>query len=348
MAPYIRPENPSASWMNPARLSDDDFVMKDGRIFLGRTKDGRTIGVDDNRHVVTIAGSRAGKSATSLMSNLLTWDGSAMVVDPKGELATNTALHRAKMGQDVFILDPFGEVTGEAEKFRASFNPLDELRAGGPRDVVDDASTLADALITSDGRTNDHWSMSAKNLIRGLCLYALHRRPQDASLVDVRALLTSPAEREKKAPAGAPLALADHFEAMTKEDAFDGVLAGMGSTMAGKPKSERGSIISTAIEQTSFLDSIPMREHLAEQGLTSMRALKRKPTTIYLVLPSSRMGTHFRWLRAVLTQAMTALERTENATRRPVLFVLEEFPTLGHMRLIEASAGLMAGYDVKL
>lgn len=348
MASYIRPENPSASWMNPARLNDDDFAMKDGRIFLGRTKDGRNIGVDDNRHVVTIAGSRAGKSATSLMSNLLTWDGSAMVVDPKGELAINTAMHRAKMGQDVFILDPFGEVTGEAEKFRTSFNPLDELRAGDPRDVVDDASTLADALITSDGRTNDHWSMSAKNLIRGLCLYVLHRRPQDASLVDVRALLTSPAEREKKAPADAPMALADHFEAMTKEDAFDGVLAGMGSTMAGKPKSERGSIISTAIEQTSFLDSIPMREHLAEQGLPSMRALKRKPTTIYLVLPSSRMGTHFRWLRAVLTQAMTALERTENATGRPVLFVLEEFPTLGHMRLIEASAGLMAGYDVKL
>jgi type IV secretion system protein VirD4 len=45
---------------------------------------------------------------------------------------------------------------------------------------------------------------------------------------------------------------------------------------------------------------------------------------------------------------MTALERTENATGRPVLFILEEFPTLGHMRLIEASAGLMAGYDVKL
>jgi len=321
--------------------------MKDGRILLGRTKQ-RMIGVDDNRHIVTIAGSRAGKSATSLMSNLLTWDGSAMVVDPKGELAMNTAVERAKMGQDVFILDPFGEVKGEAEKYRATFNPLDELRAGDPRDVVDDAATLAEALIMSDGRTNDHWSLSAKNLIRGLCLYALHRKPEDASLNDIRYLLTSPAEREKKPPKGAKMTLADHFEAMTQTDDFDGVLAGVGGTMAGKPKTERGSIISTAIEQTAFLDSLPMRDHLAGQGLPSMRVLKQKCTTIYLVLPSSRMATHFRWLRAVLTQAMTALEREKNATGRPVLFVLEEFPTLGYMRLIEASAGLMAGYDVKL
>lgn len=135
---------------------------------------------------------------------------------------------------------------------------------------------------------------------------------------------------------------------MDTPNAFEGVLASVGSTMIGKPTSEGGSIISTAIEQTSFLDSLPMRDHLAKSGLPTMRVLKRKPTTIYLVLPASRFETHSRWLRSVLTLAMTALEREENATGRPVLFVLEEFPTLGYMRLIEASAGLMAGYDVKL
>ncbi|MBZ0149382.1 MAG: TraM recognition domain-containing protein, partial [Pseudorhodoplanes sp.] len=32
----------------------------------------------------------------------------------------------------------------------------------------------------------------------------------------------------------------------------------------------------------------------------------------------------------------------------PVWFVLEEFPSLGHMRSIETAAGLMAGFGVKL
>lgn len=346
MASYIRPENPSASWLNPAELADAKYDMQSGRILLGRTKE-RYIGIDDNRHIATIAGSRAGKSATSLMSNLLTWDGSTIVIDPKGELATNTALPRQKMGQDVFILDPFGEVKGDGAllNLRKSFNPLDELRRCDPDDVVDEATALADSMITTEGGKVDHWALSAKNLIRGLILYVLHKSPSSGSLNDVRALLTLPYDHDDKDAE----TLSEHFEAMLKdEDAYDGVLSGIGGSLLGKPDNERGSIISTAIEQTAFLDSTPLRDHLEKSGLPSMRVLKEKPATIFLVLPASRMGTHFRWLRALLTQAMTALEQEENATGRPVLFILEEFPTLGYMRLIEASAGLMAGYDVKL
>jgi len=349
MAPHVRSENPSASWMTPARLNDDDFSMKEGRIFLGRTKDGRDIGVDDNRHIVTIAGSRAGKSATSLMSNLLTWDGSAIIIDPKGELATNTATERAKMGQDVYILDPFGEVEGDARQYCKTYNPFEALREADPEDVVDEASIIAEALVTSDGRQADHWTLSAKNLLRGLCLYAHHISPDNASLVDVREILNAPMEEAKKGADDAKIALLSHFRSMMMDgDAFGGVLSGIGGSMFGKPKGERGSIVSTAIEQTSFLDSARMRGQVQENGLPSMRLLKRKPTTIYLVLPASRMSTHARWLRVILTQAMTALEQEKNVTARPVLFVLEEFPALGHVPLIESSAGLMAGYDVKL
>ncbi|MCX7568318.1 type IV secretory system conjugative DNA transfer family protein, partial [Sulfitobacter sp. F26169L] len=281
--------------------------------------------------------------------NLLTWDGSTIVIDPKGELATNTAMHRKGMGQDVFILDPFNEVKGEASELRTTYNPLSECHQVDQDDVVDETAILAESLITSDGGKNEHFALSARNLIRGLCLYVLHTAGKSASLRDVREILTSPLEEPENASEGSKTSLSTHFDHMLEaEDAFDGVLAGVGGTMTGKPKDEKGSIISTAIEQTAFLDSAPMRTHIADSGLSSMRVLKRKPTTIYLVLPASRMATHARWLRMLITQAMTALEQEKNVTGRPVLFILEEFPTLGYMRQIESSAGLMAGYDVKL
>ena len=347
MAQYVRPKTPSASWLHPDKLKTDTYAMADGKIFLGRTKDGRNIGVDDNRHMVTVAGSRAGKSVTSLMTNLLTWNGSTIVIDPKGELATHTAQHRADMGQDVTILDPFGEVEAPAlQSLRKSYNPLDALRGINPDDVVDEASSLAESIITSDGGKVDHWTLSAKNLIRGAILYALHRKPDTASLIDVRKFLNLSYETEED---DAPETMEDHFHMMRQNpDAFRGVLAGFGSSMLGKPDGERGSIISTAIEQTTFLDSGKLIDQVGASGLPSMRILKEKPASIYLVLPASRMTTQFRWLRILLTQAMTALEQAKNATGRPVLFILEEFPTLGYMKLIEASAGLMAGYDVKL
>jgi type IV secretion system protein VirD4 len=71
--------------------------------------------------------------------------------------------------------------------------------------------------------------------------------------------------------------------------------------------------------------------------------------TIYLVLPALRLATHGRWLRLFLSQALAALERNPVPRgQRPVWFVLEEFATLGNMRMIESAAGYMAGFGVKL
>lgn len=352
MAAYIRPENPSASWRHPDDLASARFEHADGKIFLGNSKD-RSIWIDDNRHLMTIAGSRAGKTATSLIPNLTSWTGSVIAIDPKGELATKTATKRAGMGQDVCILDPFNVVKGDAASHRIPFNLLDILRASDPDDVIDDAATLAEAIITDESRSGgkaDHWIMSAKNLIRGLILYAMRQDPAGASLKDVRRYLTLPyQEDDEDAPAASETLESVFLDMLDDDDAFGGVLAGVGGTMLGKPDTERGSIISTAIEQTAFLDSKKMRGHLSDTGsLTTLAALKEKPTTIYLVLPASRLATHFRWLRSVLTLAMTALEKTENQLDTPVLFILEEFPSLGHVRQLEAAAGLMAGYGVKL
>lgn len=340
------PTPPNAQWMTPKQR--EQYRYKPGDIVLGSDENG-WIGSNDDRHLVTVAGSRAGKSSTVLKPNLLLWPSSVLCIDPKGELASSTALKRAEMGQDVHILDPFGEVKGEAAKFRTTFNPIDELRAAEKDDVIDDAALIAESMIISHGQRQDHWSLSAKNLIRGMCLYALHISPEEASLGDIREMLTSPLGDEANTANDRTIRLSTYFKLMMQSaDAFNGVVAGVGGTMHGKPKDERGSIISTAVEQTSFLDSAPMQRHLSRSSRVSLRGLKQKPTTIYLVLPASRMATHYRWLRMILTLALAALEREPMKLDAPVLFMLEEFPQLGYMQQIEAAAGLMAGYGCKL
>lgn len=54
------------------------------------------IGLNDDRHVMTIAGSRAGKGVSLIVPNLIFYEGSALAVDPKGENATITAGRRGK------------------------------------------------------------------------------------------------------------------------------------------------------------------------------------------------------------------------------------------------------------
>ena len=86
----------------------------------------RLIGIADNRHILTVAGSRAGKSVT-LIVNLLHYRGSVLALDPKGELASLTAARRAALGQKVHILDPFGIAPEHLAGFRKGFNPLSIL-----------------------------------------------------------------------------------------------------------------------------------------------------------------------------------------------------------------------------
>src|SRR5687767_10516710 len=92
-----RPESPpSETWAHPLQLGPS-WDWRPGMVMLG-TWERRVLGRDDDRHVVTVAGSRAGKSSTVLIPNLLRYPGSVVVLDPKGELARATAAQRRRMG----------------------------------------------------------------------------------------------------------------------------------------------------------------------------------------------------------------------------------------------------------
>jgi len=322
---------PAQTWGHPWELGPN-WDWRPGMVLLGEWE-GRLLGIDDDRNGATIANARSGKTSTGLIPNLRRYPGSVVVIDPKGELARACAAHRAAMGQRVFVCDPFDE-TGIPT---ASYNPFDELGFGKKQHVAADAAQLSDALIIGNSR-DPHWTDSAKNLSRGGALHQLATDPAKASLRQLRRMLN-----------GTPAELDRLFTDMTNSDAFDGVVSNIGTSFLGKLQAggrELQSILSTAQEQTAPLDDIIRITDVSDFRLCD---LHKGNLSLFLVLPGMRMGTHYRWLRLVIQQALNAVER--NPVSRgglPVWFVLEEFPALGHMRSIETAAGLMAGFGVKL
>lgn len=329
---------PAARWQSPDALGDA-WTWKPGGVLLGEWR-GRRIGVTDDRHVITLAGSRAGKTRSVLIPNLLAYPGPVVVIDPKGELARATAKTRAGFGP-VHILDPFG-----ASGFRsAAHNPFDELRRS--HQAAADAAQIADALIVEPpGARDTHWTDSAKNLVKGIVLHLLHARPEQATLRGVRAMLSE-----------TPAELGAVFASMADSDAYDGALANIGTSFLssmvmddeGRPvgfTGEMKSILSTARQQTAPLDDVAA---VADASSFSLADIGRENLTLYLVLPGMRLGSHFRWLRLVIMQALAAMERNPVPHGRlPAWFVLEEFAALGRVQAIETAAGYMAGYGVKL
>jgi len=321
---------PSQVWGHPWQLGPG-WEWRPSMMLLGQWQE-RLLGFNDDRHALTVAGARSGKSSTVLIPNLKRYPGSMIVLDPKGELYRACAEARRKMGHRVYRLDPFGEAGNDSD----SHNPFAELGHGKKEHIAADAAQIADALIIGNPR-DPHWTDSAKNLVRGCVLYLLAygKRP---TIRAVRKLLN-----------GTPPELDKLFGEMASSPAFDGILANIGASFLGKLESggrELQGILSTAQEQTAPLDDLaPITDH----SDFDLGDLSKGNVTVFLVLPGMRMGTHYRWLRLVIQQALGAVER--NPVPRgdlPVWFVLEEFPALGHMRSIEIAAGLMAGFGVKL
>jgi type IV secretion system protein VirD4 len=108
-------------------------------------------------------------------------------------------------------------------------------------------------------------------------------------------------------------------------------------------------VLSTARRHLRALAFPEIAASLSTEGL-DLADLKTSAMTVYLCLPGRHIGPCGRWLRLFVNLALQAMERTPGAPAAgcPVLFVLDEFASLGHMRQIEDAAGQIAGYGVKL
>jgi len=345
---------PNAEWMGSAELlQPPEYHYAPEKIFLGHM-DGHLLGVDDDRHVVLCAGSRAGKGRSIIVPNLIEYQGSVLALDPKAELANITAKRRAEgLGQRVFVLDPFGKASPEISAYKASYNPMTLLYRGS-QTIIEDSGLIADALIIpSDG--DSHWDDSARNFLEGVILHvatsdAYH--DEQRNLVTVRDLVSG--RFQQKRGKGSLDFLKKEMEDNAKEqerqdEDLGAALEAATADFFDKPENERGSVLSTLRRHTKFLDYKAMREVLAGHSF-DLTELKTAPngTTIYLCLPAGRMSTCNRWFRLFVNLALEAMEREATKPAIPVLLCLDEFAVLGHMRQIEVAAGQIAGFGVKL
>jgi type IV secretory pathway TraG/TraD family ATPase VirD4 len=140
------------------------------RVWIGEAFDDNAtpLGYSDDRHVTLISGTRGGKGAGVIVPNLCHWRGSCIVIDPKGENATVTARRRGRgsdythgMGQEVRILDPFGEVP-LPDSLKARFNPLDVIDPDGDLAVKQNVLPKRKRQRTVKVSARDRWQKHIK------------------------------------------------------------------------------------------------------------------------------------------------------------------------------------------
>lgn len=358
---YLKQQTaPQARWQSPQKIVGSRKLAYDpaapGEKILIGAIGSKLIGIEDNRHILTVAGSRAGKSVT-VISNLLFYRGSVLATDPKAELANITAARRSALGQRVFVLDPFKKANKSAEQFRARFNPMASLRLGSPT-IIEDAGLIADGLVIAAGR-DPHWDESSRNFIEGLILHVatapIHK--DERNLVTVRTLIRRALSIEIDGDHDEEyFPLRDEMLTNAARLSRSSTLKHLADAIEGsaldfyeKAENERSSVLSTVRRHTKVLDYASMRAVLSGHDF-DLADLKRDPAgiTVYLCLPASKIGLCARWLRVFVNQLLDAMEREKAKPSSPVLVCLDEFPVLGHMSQLENAAGQIASFGVKL
>lgn len=339
--------------MHPQTIIDSEFWTYDqDKIFLGQTESGRLVGFKDNRHLLTVAGSRAGKGQAAILPNLALYKGSVMVLDPKGENATISAERRGKgrdipaggLGQEVYVIDPF-RVADVPDEYRAGFNPLADLNPDDPN-FIDDCDSIADALVVASSKdTNDHWNSTSRLVLRAYVAWvAAAPQIKNRDLTEVRRLLHLP----PTAPEGQSFddVLIDMVE---QPEVAAGIPADAASAIMGMASEERGSVLSTVRQNVLFLSSPPMAAMLSDRGRApNLADWKFGGVSVYLCLPATRLHRHNRFFRLFVNRLLAAIESKKETPGIPALMILDEMHVLGHMAALETAAGLIAGYGVRI
>ncbi|MBA4788642.1 MAG: conjugal transfer protein TraG [Rhizobiales bacterium] len=323
----------SARWAEKEEVRGAGLLGSDG-VVLGRyERDYLRHGGPE--HVLCFAPTRSGKGVGLVVPSLLTWPGSAIVHDIKGENWHLTAGFRARHGR-VLLFDPTNAKS-------AAYNPLLEVRRGEWE--VRDVQNIADILVDPEGslEKRNHWEKTSHALLVGAILHVLYAE-KDKTLAGVAAFLSDP-KRPIETTLDAMMKTAHLGEAGPHP-----VIASAARELLNKSDNERSGVLSTAMSFLGLYRDPVIAEVTRRCDWRIADIVGRKtPATLYLVVPPSDINRTKPLIRLLLNQIGRRLTEDLQAKggRHRLLLMLDEFPALGRLDFFESALAFMAGYGLK-
>lgn len=283
-------------------------------------------------HLITVAPTGTGKGVGSVIPALLSHEGSAIVVDPKGENFAVTSEFRRSLGQHVHVLDPFG-VTGEAAD---RLNPLERfVRPGASR--LEHAKKIVELLspVPKDMGANGWWyHRRIELLMSGLILSSLDPRRVARGF---RGWL------ELYGPSSAGL---DTLLSVAKHSKDEEVRTAVDAFGSGSKESRQTALLSVTSEVSFLLEDAVSKCFSGPSTIPLSELRDGVPMTIYLVLPSSHLGSHGRLLRLWLGLMLEAVLDRKSTPELQTLFLVDEAAQLGRMDQLLTAITLARGYGL--
>jgi len=320
-----------ARWATRAEVKAAQLLRKDGML-LGK-KHGRYICSDEPLHALVTAPTRSGKGVGIVIPNLLSWRGSALILDIKQENFNLTSGFRAQH-QDVYLFSPDDE-QGRSHRW----NPLDTIREGAAH-RISDTQRLASILLPSpQGSEASMWIEEARDLFIGLALYVLDVKNVPATIGEIYRTLKTEHSLDQV------------LESILVErgQTLDPVCIMAFNNFVNKaPKEQSG--VRSSLSSSLNLWSIPAIDAATSASDFRIEDLRRKPASIYFATGLNQLKPLSRIIRLFFELSIDVLTRKLPTDDEPhnVLMIIDEFGSLGKMPVIADNLAFIAGYNLRM
>lgn len=327
-----RPYKEDESLHGDAKWAEEADIKKAGL----RSKHGLLVGVDKKgylvaggyQHALLFAPTGSGKGVGFVIPNLLFWEDSVFVHDIKLENYELTSGFRQKLGQKVYTWSP-----ADPDGITHCYNPIDWV-SEKPGQMVDDVQKIANLIMPE----KEFWNNEARSLFVGVVLYLIADDTKVKSFGEVVRTMRSDDVV---------------YNLAVVLDTLGNVLHPVGymniAAFLQKADKERSGVIST-MNSNLELWANPLIDTATASSDFNILDFKRRLTTVYVGLTPDNLQRLQPLMQVFYQQATEFLSRKLPSKDDPygVMFMMDEFPTLGKMEQFMTGIAYFRGYHVRL
>ena len=348
------------------KIATLDFLANDG-VVIGEVKE-KILHDNENTHMSLIAPTRGGKGVGFVIPTLVEgWKQSIVVLDIKKENFNMTSGYRAKAFNNKII--KFEALSDDSSKY----NPLDELGYLTSKEI-ENARSMATNIVGKINEKDPHWDIMATNLIAVNICYSFYFKRRIGDKKDkVRARLTDVAEFITDPKAPIQKRMQEYIEGKDKEALLNNedkeilkkiynvtdremiergihpFIAKEFSFFSKVNEKEFSSIVSTAKTKLAVFELPTVAKNTSKSDFKIMDLVDgENPVSLYIVVSAGDTDLLAPLLRVIVVQLVDKLTSDIRKKKWRILFMLDEFTSIGKMAKIEKGLAYSAGYGIKM
>ena len=323
-------------WQTLSEMKRSGFFGKPGHGFIlgkmGTPKSGKPLIMSKVfPHALIVAPTGRGKTTGFVIPNLLTYQGSAVVLDVKGENFDATSRHRAAQGDKVFRFAPTDWKDGRSHRY----NPL--LRIAGLENVDRqqmELQLLASLFLQADDRVQGLLDGGIDLFVAAGLLAFERKRP---TLGEIYRITASGGDKQKEYRRRAD---------EVQNPAAKLIFMRMASTNNDTLTSYLSLLMTSGLKQWSN----PAIDRATATSDFDFADIRKTPLSTYLVVEPLMVKPLAPLIRLFFSDLLATLQDHEPGEDEPwpVMIMLDEFNRLGKMPIVTDSIETLRSYRANL